>query len=415
MLCNLINTLITDPFPDFSYDSHGTPAAGAAAARDNGVCGVGSAYRAGLSGIRLISKASTDSQEASALTYKYNLNSIYSNSWGPTDGNYSNIYITCELIVLLDGKRLEGPGRLASMAIETGIKQGRNGKGNIYVWAAGNGKRSGDNCNYDGWANSKYTISIGAVDINGYSSWYSESCSMLVACTPSSGTTLSITTTDLMGVRGYSSSSDCTSSFGGTSAAAPIASGIIALILQSNNLLTWRDVQGVLISSCFKNDEKDNDWTLNGANLWINHKYGYGTIDAGIAVKKALNWQLLGPYISTKIDISDVAIAIPETTSNYLQIPLEITTNFVIEHVELNFRATHNRRGDLRIELQSPSNTTSILAEYHNDVNQNYNWTFATLRCWGEYSMGTWLVKIRDEGVSNTGNFIGATLVIYGH
>lgn len=176
-----------DPFPDGPYDDHGTPAAGVAAARDNSACGVGSAYRAGLGGIRLLSQATTDAQEASALNYNYHINHIYSNSWGPID----------------DAKRKEGPGRLASLALENGVKNGREGRGSIFVWAAGNGAKNGDNCNYDGWANSRYTIAIAAVDNKGNQAWYSEPCSMLVVSAPSSGYQLAITTTDLRGTRGF--------------------------------------------------------------------------------------------------------------------------------------------------------------------------------------------------------------------
>ena len=35
---------------------------------------------------------------------------------------------------------------------------GRNGLGSVYVWAAGNGGKNNDNCNYDGYANSPFTI-----------------------------------------------------------------------------------------------------------------------------------------------------------------------------------------------------------------------------------------------------------------
>ena len=46
------------------------------------------------------------------------------------------------------------------MAIEAfykGATEGRGGKGNIFVWASGNGGRYEDNCNCDGYTNSIYT------------------------------------------------------------------------------------------------------------------------------------------------------------------------------------------------------------------------------------------------------------------
>ena len=45
--------------------------------------------------------------------------------------------------------------------MEQSIASGRGGKGTIYVWAGGNGRRSSDNCNYDGYANLRYTIAVG--------------------------------------------------------------------------------------------------------------------------------------------------------------------------------------------------------------------------------------------------------------
>ena len=131
----------------------------AAVAQDN-FCGVGVAPSAQVSAIRLISRMTEDYQEARGIGFAAHLNMVYSNSWGPPD----------------DGRRLEGPGPLAYAARESAMKHGRNGLGVVYVWAAGNGRAQGDNCNYDGWANSKYALTIGAVDNVGQQPWYSENC-----------------------------------------------------------------------------------------------------------------------------------------------------------------------------------------------------------------------------------------------
>ena len=45
------------------------------------------------------------------------------------------------------------------------------------MWATGNGGGAGDNCNCDGYASSIYSISIGAIDKNGKSTYYDEKCS----------------------------------------------------------------------------------------------------------------------------------------------------------------------------------------------------------------------------------------------
>jgi len=387
-----------DPNPDNPNDDHGTSAAGVAAAANNSVCGVGSAFGAGLSGIRLISQATTDAQEASALTYRTDLNHIYSNSWGPPD----------------DGRRLEGPERLASLGLETGVKQGRSGLGSVYVWAGGNGARSNDNCNYDGWANSRFTIAVGAIDFQGHQAWYSEPCSMLVVVAPSSSNTgRSITTTDLQGPRGFSSG-DCTSTFGGTSAAAPLVAGIVALLLETRPDLRWRDIQALLLHSANRTHLLDSGWQINGAGLSFNHRYGFGLVDAYAAVLLAKAWTILPDEI---VISSSANVQIPISEQNWVEssITIEPSSSMSVEHVEVVFRANHPRRGDLHIVLVSPFGTQSILAEAHGDTNANYDWKFGSIVNWGENSSGTWKLKVKDEINGLTGTFLSWQLNIYGH
>ena len=55
-------------------------------------------------------------------------------------------------------------------------KQGRDGKGSIFVWANGNGGTA-DDCAADGYSSSIYTISVGAIGVGGEPSYYDEECS----------------------------------------------------------------------------------------------------------------------------------------------------------------------------------------------------------------------------------------------
>ena len=61
--------------------------------------------------------------------------------------------------------------------------QGRDGKGNIFVWATGNGGLTDDDCNCDGYTTSIYTISIGCIGDHGTSAYYTEKCSSTLAVT----------------------------------------------------------------------------------------------------------------------------------------------------------------------------------------------------------------------------------------
>lgn len=388
-----------DAFPDpHAGDDHGTSAGGVAAAKNNnGVCGTGAAPNAKLSGIRLIADYTTDAQEAAGLSFRSDLNDIYSNSWGPND----------------DGRRLEKPGRLTLAAMEDAVTHGRDGKGSIYVWAGGNGRSYGDNCNYDGYANSRFTIAIGAVDYLGKQSYYSENCAALMACAPSSGSAKSITTTDLLGSAG-STVTDCTSSFGGTSAAAPLVAGVVALILQANPNLGWRDVQEIFANTSRVTDSTDSDWFTNSGGYHHNHKYGFGLVDASAAVQAASNHVNLP---ALKVSSSSVtAVNKPLNDFQAVTATIDIKDYLTVETIEVVFTAQHPARGNLYITLISPSGTTSVLQEVHNDRNANIdNWTYTTVRSWGEQSAGTWTLRVEDRTASATGTWTSWKLNVYGH
>lgn len=344
-----INDDTADPAPT-AWDPHGTSAAGVALAANNSACGVGAAFGAEGSGIRLIGAEFSDADTAAALHFRYDVNFIYSNSWGPYD----------------DGERVEGPGYFTLAALEDGIKNGRGGLGSIFVWAAGNGLMANDNCNYDGFANHRATIAVGAVGSDGKQSYYSEPCAAMLVTAPSSSTLSGITTTDLLGEAGYDSS-DCTADFGGTSSACPLVSGVVALMLEANPDLAWRDVQYLLLSTADKNDPTDSDWTDNGAGFHVNHKYGFGRVNALSAVQAAKNHDNLHSVKSATYANVIVNETIPDNdTFVGVNKSVHVSHDLYVEHVEVtvNIPEFYNA-GDLMIVLTSPSGTKSVLAEQH--------------------------------------------------
>lgn len=159
--------------PRLSDDQHGTRCCGEIAAAKNDVCGVGVAYESKIAGIRILSGQISDADEAAALNYGYQSTAIYSCSWGPPD----------------DGKAMEAPSRIITKAMVNGIQKGRGGKGSIFVFASGNGGGSGDQCNFDGYTNSIYSVTVSAVDHEGKHPYYSEPCAanMIVAYSSGAG------------------------------------------------------------------------------------------------------------------------------------------------------------------------------------------------------------------------------------
>ena len=375
----------SDPSP-ISSGYHGTAIAGVIGAKGNNDIGVtGVAPNASLAGLRLIAGPTDDALEAAALSYHPQDIDIYNSSWGPRDGV----------------EWLSEPGPMTQAAIANGVQSGRGGLGNVYLWAAGNGRTSNDNINYDGYANSRYVIAVGAIDNNGKQAWYSEPGAPMLVTAYSGGNSAQITTTDLMGSSGKNGLPDLnyTNQFTGTSASSPIAAGVVALLLQVNPNLSYRDVKHILVSSARKNDPTDVDWIVNGAGHSVNHKYGFGAIDAEGAVLLAKHWTTVGTeLIFNSGPVLDLPLAIPDNNSIGVTSSFDIPDNLRVEHVEVNFDATHASRGQLEVILTSPSGTDSILAEQHGDMSADYSgWVFSTVRHWDESSAGTWTLRVRDR------------------
>jgi subtilisin-like proprotein convertase family protein len=303
---------------------------------------------------------------------------------------------------------------LAAAALLDSVNNGRNGLGTLHMWAAGNGLQNLDNVNYDAYANSPYTIAVGAVGHNGNQAFYSEPGAAMLITAPSNGGGAGITTTDLLGSAGYDAG-DCTNGFGGTSSSTPLAAGVVALMLQANPNLTWRDVQHILVETAVRNDPTDGDWSTNGANRLINHKYGFGRIDAQAAVGTARTWNNVAAASRFSTPVDSVNQAIPDNNPTGVSASLVVNNNLILEHVEIVFNATHPFRGDLVVTLTSPAGTESVLAERRNDNGDNYNdWRFMTVRNWGETANGTWTLQVSDAGAQDTGSFNSWQLILHG-
>jgi kexin len=293
---------------------------------------------------------------------------------------------------------------------------GRGGKGVIFTWAGGNGG-SGDNANYDGYANSRYTIAVGASGASGEKSSYSEEGSCILVNAPSSYASGAITTTDRTGSAGYSTG-DYATDFGGTSSACPLAAGCIALMLQANPNLTWRDVQTILANTSTKNSPTDAGWITNGVGRQFNHKFGFGRVNATAAVAAASTWVSL-PAEATPLSATETAtISIPDNNATGITRTRTLTApaGFVTEQVEVTVNITHPYRGDLEMFLTSPAGTVSKIAATRGDSSDNYSgWTFSTVASWGENPSGAWTLKIADRFASDVGSLTSWTVKANGY
>uniref|UniRef100_A0A8C7DPG1 Proprotein convertase subtilisin/kexin type 5a n=1 Tax=Oncorhynchus kisutch TaxID=8019 RepID=A0A8C7DPG1_ONCKI len=398
-----------DPTPryDSSNDnSHGTKCAGmVAAAANNSQCTVGISFNARIGGIRMLDGDVTDIVEAQSLSFRQQHIDIYSASWGPED----------------DGRTVEGPGPLARLALDNGIRTGRKGRGSIFVWASGNGGRSRDHCSCDGYTNSIYTISISSTTHSGARPDYLEPCPSTLASTYSSFST------DRQGVT-LDLKQGCSKEHSGTSVSAPMAAGVIALALEANPLLTWRDVQHIIVRTSQASHLTSPDWHTNGAGYQVSHLYGFGLLDAESMVKEAERWRLVPSQHVCKEAPTQESRTIPPglvlrsvyESTGCSHHPLQHIV--YLEHVVIRVTITHSHRGDLSVTLTSPAGTKSqLLANRPLDHSTEgfQSWEFMTTHCWGEKASGEWSLEVLDtpsqqRDNSETGELREWSLVLYG-
>jgi len=405
-----------------SSSAHGTSVAGVAAGRGgNGIGISGAAPCAQIVGRGILEGGLNTLSEAEAMTKDTKSIHVSNNSWGAADNT----------------GQLFPSNSTWQAAIEEGLKEGRDGKGTIYLWAAGNGGKPSasssveiDNSNYDGQANFYGVMAICGVGVNGKRAFYSEKGANLWVCAHTQGddgtqATVAITTTDPTGEAGYNNGSNSnnlsnpnyTKLFNGTSSAAPLASGVVALLLKSKPELGWRDVREILAKSARKNDPTDSDWTTNAAGYNINHKYGFGTIDADKAVDLAKNWTLIASLLQTDTTNETTLTNIPDNDLTGIEVSTTYSGNIKkLEFLDINVTSDHTYHGDLTFTLTSPSGTKSVLSEQHicysgdNQTNCNgftgtKTFRFSSARHLGEDPNGTWKLKAVDGYSGDTGKF----------
>ena len=252
--------------------SHGTPCASIAIAAANGAGMVGVAPKAKFMPLQ----GTSYSLRATEAMFDYCINNdadVVSCSWGTTDSIYSL-------------------SPLKEEAIKKAATKGRNGKGCVILFAAGNEGK--DYVNFYGIHPD--VICVGASDSKDRYANYSNRGRELSVVAPSNGDWPVIAARaywDLgTTIRGEGewrwwadgkSRGDRYKHFGGTSAATPLVAGICALMLSANPDLTAKEVKEILEKTADKIGSP-LDYDVRGHS----EKYGYGRVNADRAVAEAL-------------------------------------------------------------------------------------------------------------------------------
>lgn len=405
---------INNGFPVNRDDNHGTAVAGIIAGEaNNGEGGVGVAYGATVSSIR--KDFDNPSLQATGLALEQMANfDVVNNSWGfrfPFADNFSTDAFAGY-----------------QNAMQTAVETGRNGLGTVLVFSGGNSRLAGDSSNYHNLQNSRYAIAVAALNDRGEHTFYSSpGANLLVSAFGGDRTVDGIVTTDRRGFSGYTNS-NYTNNFGGTSSAAPMVAGIVALILEANPDLGYRDVQEILAYSARQTDTQDTDWQFNGARNWnggglhTSTDYGFGLVDAHAAVRLAETWntQHTAANESAVQGTRSPNLAIVDNAEATNQITLN--QNLTIDRVEVGVNINHTRIGQLELVLVSPSGTESVLmarpgvAADNPSVSfqSNLRFTFSSTQFWGEDAAGAWTLRVRDRVSGNEGILNNWTLRAYG-
>ncbi len=394
------------PLPCGQEDRHGTAIAGIIGSRAANAIGTsGIAPKAQLVGFNALALDLTG-DIADALTRDMDKNAIYNNSWGSED----------------DGELNDAESAFKE-AINKGIREGRGGKGAVYVFPAGNGgcfvisgdsRCQRDNSNFDGYVNRLGVIAVGAINNQGTQPYYAENGANILVSAPAGDSQAGITTTSLKETfRG---------DFIGTSASAPMVSGVAALMLSVNPDLTWRDVPIILARSARRNDELGGEWVGK-----FSHRYGFGTVNATAAVEMAKTWKSVGTFSSLKTctrSSNGAAALIPDNSAVLgSSVSLAECDISQIEYVEVSVDITHEYSGDLTIDLFSPNGAISNLASPRlcgkadrstNTCGEYKNWQFGSVRHLDESSRGTWQLFVKDSRAGKSGVFNQWKMTVYG-
>ena len=453
----------TDPTNASTTGDHGTSVTGIIGARGwNKIGGRGIAPKASLKGFNML-KAGTYANVISSLG-----GAAYSSDVDVFNLSYG--YETDDSFLINSSMKAQ---------YIDGITNLRSGKGAIYVAAGGNGFLSfGDascaaarangvscqNVSMDPEQSIPYVIVVGALDAVGTKSTYSTAGSAFWISAPGgeygddinyAGSdyepyTPAIMTTDQSTCdKGYvrsnqsfvgnafdnkgnhSENTACnyTSTFNGTSAAAPVVAGSVALLLEANPNLTWRDIKHILATSATQVDANieakvideyiaEPAWTTNAAGYKFHNWYGFGGIDVAAALTLAKNYSMgsLGTFvISTEKTSGTLNTSIPDDSNTGVTNAINDSNNLTIEAINAYVCLSHDRPSDLSIALSSPQGTRSVLLPPFNgfdDVSDCFN--IISNMFYGENSNGNWTIKIVDKKSGTTGSIGSWKLTVFG-
>ncbi|KAJ9058686.1 pheromone processing endoprotease [Entomophthora muscae] len=384
--------------------THGTHIAGLIAANRTSKCRAGIAYGAKFSSI-LVTTGFTFRNRGKEFTYKNQQNHIYSMSYGMG-------YVIDPISPLSEN---------VNRVFEEGVNLGRGGLGSIYVKSAGNGRHKQDNCAFEGACNSIYTINVGSINYKDKASSFSEACTSVMVS--AYGSSLVRFRKHINFQYSFSKEENKCEFISGTSYAAPLVSGTIALVLQVRPDLTWRDIQHLIVQTAVPVDLTHESWQTTYSGRKYSPQYGFGKINAGLIVERAKSFTKVNQQTFFETRNITIDKVIPEDTNgllvsrNITSLNLKSSGLKKVEHVQVTVTIEHARRSDIEIYITSPQNITSKLVSSRPTDRSKLgfqSYQLMTVANWDEPPTGRWFLKINDISKTGQGKLKSWKLTLFG-
>ncbi len=203
--------------------------------------------------------------------------------------------------------------------------------------------------------------------------------------------------------------------------AAGVVAGVVALMLERNPELGWRDVKHILAMTARRIDEsrpaevikiKDKTferlpaWRQNAAGFYFHNYYGFGLIDAAAAIEMAdpLTYEELAPVALAEgiYRSENGGLSIPEASASGTQPDrIIVPETYIVESLRLQIDISHESMSHIGIYLESPSGTGSTLLPVENGALYPFERTatFLTNAFYGEPAKGVWTLRVFDGKV----------------
>ena len=431
------------PLPQRQEENHGTAVAGLAVGEENGSGIVGVAPGCALLPIRTTGFIDDRSIEQLFEQAVQRGAAVIACSWSPAS-NYFPLTLR------------------QTNAITRAATEGRNGKGCVIVFSAGNANRplsgtvnegqwphnalSGPTQWLSGFAVHPDVIAVAASTSLATKAAYSNWGTSIAIAAPSNnappnmalpqvGTVptgpeirqtlpgLGMVTSDRGDAAGYDPG-HYTTTFGGTSSACPVVAGVAGLVLSVNPHLTARQVREILQTTADKIVDPNPDPQLGlsygtydgrGHSQW----FGYGKVNAFAAVQAAQRLGQAWRRLTQTVKVEQATpVAIPDYPATGVDSPLAVTPSGALVDLQVQVQVNHDFLGDLSLTLVAPSGAQVMIQGRtlggQRELRQTYGLatTPALINLLGEAVQGSWRLRAIDHAPGATGQILAWGLTL---